>query len=103
MALPKSTEARTLEAGPLLVSVLLGWSSTRKESESKSVTQRLGYRPPTQSYKKGVSNLEGRCMKCRENREIKDATEVVMKNGKPAVTGTCAVCGTKMFRIGKNG
>jgi hypothetical protein len=25
----------------------------------------------------------------------------VMKNGKPAVTGTCAVSGTKLFKIGK--
>jgi hypothetical protein len=24
-----------------------------------------------------------------------------MKNGKPAVTGTCPVCGTKIFKIGK--
>jgi hypothetical protein len=23
-----------------------------------------------------------------------------MKNGKPAISGTCPVCGTKMFRIG---
>jgi len=25
-----------------------------------------------------------------------------MKNGKPATQGTCPVCGTKMFRIGKS-
>ncbi|MCL0091397.1 DUF5679 domain-containing protein [Dehalococcoidales bacterium] len=25
-----------------------------------------------------------------------------MKNGKPATQGTCRVCTTKMFRIGKN-
>jgi hypothetical protein len=24
-----------------------------------------------------------------------------MKNGKPATTGTCPVCSTKMFKIGK--
>jgi len=24
-----------------------------------------------------------------------------MKNGKPATSGTCPVCGTKMYRIGK--
>jgi len=24
-----------------------------------------------------------------------------MKNGKPATTGTCSTCGTKMFKIGK--
>jgi hypothetical protein len=25
---------------------------------------------------------------------------VTMKNGKPAMQGTCTVCGTKMFKIG---
>jgi len=24
-----------------------------------------------------------------------------MKNGKPATSGTCPVCGTKMYKIGK--
>jgi len=32
---------------------------------------------------------------------MKDAKAITMKNGKPATQGTCPVCGTKMFRIGK--
>ena len=43
--------------------------------------------------------VEGRCMKCKKPREIKDAKEVVMKNGMKAMKGVCPVCGTKMFRI----
>lgn len=43
----------------------------------------------------------GYCVKCREKREIKDAVEGVMKNGRPCVKGTCPTCTTKMFRIGK--
>ena len=31
--------------------------------------------------------------------KIKDPKEVTMKDGKPAVTGTCSVCGTKVFKI----
>ncbi len=31
---------------------------------------------------------------------MKDAKKVTMKNGKPATTGSCPVCGTKMFKIG---
>lgn len=41
------------------------------------------------------------CVKCKEKREIKDAKEIQMKNGKPAVEGSCPVCGTKVFKIGK--
>jgi hypothetical protein len=32
---------------------------------------------------------------------MKNPTQVTMKNGKPATTGTCPTCGTKMYRIGK--
>jgi DNA-directed RNA polymerase subunit RPC12/RpoP len=42
---------------------------------------------------------EGRCMKCKKQVEIKDAKDVVMKNGMAAVSGVCPVCGTKVFRI----
>ncbi|MEM3827269.1 MAG: DUF5679 domain-containing protein [Candidatus Micrarchaeaceae archaeon] len=45
--------------------------------------------------------MEAYCMKCKQKREMKDAKEVVMKNGKKAFTGVCAVCGTKMFKIGE--
>ena len=43
----------------------------------------------------------GFCMKCKTTREIKDPQPTTLKNGKPAVTGTCPVCGTKIFKIGK--
>ena len=41
------------------------------------------------------------CVKCRTKREIKDPQEVTLKNGRPAVKGTCPECGTNVFRIGK--
>ncbi len=42
----------------------------------------------------------GYCMRCRAKQTMKNPKAVTMKNGKPAKTGTCAVCGTKMFKIG---
>ncbi len=43
------------------------------------------------------------CVKCREKREMKDPKEVAMKGKggveRRAMTGTCVVCGTKMFKI----
>ena len=45
--------------------------------------------------------MEAYCMKCKQKQEMKDATQTTMKNGKPAMTGTCAVCGTKLFKIGQ--
>lgn len=46
--------------------------------------------------------MEGYCLKCRTKREIKNATKVTLKNGRPATQGTCPVCGTKITKIGKS-
>ncbi|MFQ6020762.1 MAG: DUF5679 domain-containing protein [Candidatus Aenigmatarchaeota archaeon] len=43
--------------------------------------------------------VEGRCMKCRKQVEIKDGKEVTLKNGMLAIKGVCENCGTKVFRI----
>ncbi|HXB84446.1 MAG TPA: DUF5679 domain-containing protein [Candidatus Acidoferrum sp.] len=46
---------------------------------------------------------EAYCVKCKAKREIKDAVQITMKNGRPATEGKCPVCGTKMFKIGSAG
>jgi RNase P subunit RPR2 len=46
--------------------------------------------------------MEAYCVKCKAKQPMKDPTETTMKNGKPATTGTCSVCGTKMFKIGSS-
>ncbi len=42
---------------------------------------------------------EAYCVKCKAKREMKDAKEVKMKNGRKALKGTCPKCGTGMFKI----
>ena len=37
----------------------------------------------------------------RGDENVKDAQIVTTKNGRTAAQGTCPVCGTKMFKIGK--
>jgi hypothetical protein len=44
--------------------------------------------------------MDAYCVKCRTSREMKDAQQVTLKNGRPATQGSCPVCGTKLFRIG---
>jgi hypothetical protein len=46
-----------------------------------------------------MAAVEAHCVKCREKREIKDPKEVTTKNDRPAMEGTCPVCGTKLFRV----
>ena len=45
--------------------------------------------------------MTGYCLKCRESREIQNAQQITMKNGREATRGACGVCDTTMFRIGK--
>ncbi len=45
----------------------------------------------------------GYCVKCKAKREMKGEKQITMKNGRPATSGTCTVCGTKMFKIGGGG
>ena len=42
---------------------------------------------------------EGYCVKCKAKKEIADAVEEVMKNGRKAIKGRCPTCGTVMFKI----
>jgi hypothetical protein len=43
--------------------------------------------------------MEAYCVKCKTKREMKDGKQVVLKNGRPAMKGTCPVCGTKLTRF----
>jgi RNase P subunit RPR2 len=45
--------------------------------------------------------MQAYCFKCRAKVDIKNPQNVTLKNGRPAVQGTCPACGTKVFRIGK--
>ncbi len=47
-----------------------------------------------------MAEVQAYCVKCKAKKAMKDAKEIKMKNGRPAVTGVCPTCGTKMFRIG---
>ena len=41
------------------------------------------------------------CLKCRAHRDVNDAQQVTLKNGRPATRGKCSVCSATVFRIGK--
>lgn len=43
--------------------------------------------------------LHGRCMKCKDSREMKGVKLEKTKRGTYMAKGTCAKCGTKMAKI----
>ncbi len=45
--------------------------------------------------------MEAYCMKCKEKREIQEPIATFNAKGSPVTVGTCPVCGTKLYRMGK--
>ena len=45
--------------------------------------------------------MQAYCLKCRAHRDINNAQQVTLKNGRPATRGKCSVCCSTVFRIGK--
>ncbi len=43
--------------------------------------------------------MEAYCVKCKAKKEMVEAQEVEMKNGRKAMKGKCPDCGTSMFKI----
>lgn len=44
--------------------------------------------------------MEAYCFKCKTKREMANATPIYLENGSPATSGTCPVCGGKLFKMG---
>ncbi len=43
--------------------------------------------------------MEAYCVKCKGKKEMNDAKEETLKNGRNAMKGKCPDCGTVMCRI----
>jgi len=43
---------------------------------------------------------EAYCVKDKRKVEVQNPQRITMKNGKPALQGTCPICGNKFFKIG---
>ena len=45
--------------------------------------------------------MEAYCMKCKTKREIQEPVAAFNAKGSPVTLGTCPVCGTKLYRMGR--
>jgi len=45
--------------------------------------------------------MEAYCMKCKTKREMKDPVAAFNAKGSPVTLGSCPVCGTKLYRMGR--
>ena len=84
--------------------------SSRIALKSTSGPKKPHFEPRWESLNSNSSELEprqfavvtGYCVyEKKKNREIKNPKQIKLKNGRPAIKGTCASCGKPIFRIGK--
>jgi hypothetical protein len=76
--------------------ILLG----REENRGAEADDHGQRREPGRSARKGGDVAQAYCVKDKQKVEIQNPQQITMKNGKPAVKGTCPKCGNSVFRIG---
>ncbi len=76
--------------------------TSRPEGNNRRPAPEAGAQCKRQGGDRCMPAKEGYCVKCKSKREIKDAQDITMKNGRPATQGLCPECGTKIFKIGKS-
>lgn len=79
-----------------------GLTEARVFAVDGSRSRLLGLEVAAGSHEAPGSNVfmaEGYCVKCKAKKEIVDAVEETMKNGRKAIKGKCPTCGTVMFKI----
>ncbi len=79
----------------MVVANILEWSEEGKSEEPGSHTDEEEPQPGAEEH------LIAYCVKCKKKTPMRDTQQVTMKNGSPAVKGTCSVCGAGQYRIGK--
>src|SRR3954451_23301863 len=69
-------------------------------TEREMRTRDEGSRDATPNRGGARSMAEAYCVKDKMKVEVQNPQRITMKNGKPALQGTCPQCGGKVFKIG---
>ena len=91
-------EIEKLEAADLEHEIIQTLQKQNKKLDD--IEKKLG-QPSTEISIETSPSIEAYCVKCKTKRKVKNPEETIMKNGRPAVKGTCSTCNCKVFRIGK--
>jgi hypothetical protein len=77
----------------------VGEKSQGSRASARSTAQPAAPAAPAPSAGPDAGEVTGYCMRCRERRSIVEPEEVVTESGRHAVSGSCAECGTRIFRF----
>jgi len=57
--------------------------------------------PPATGSGLQKNEMESYCVKCKRKEAMLEPKEITTSNGRKAMSGKCAICGTKMMRFVK--
>jgi hypothetical protein len=80
---------------------LTNLQSQQAQPDSAAKHVPLPSQPPPDSAKETTPQVEAYCVKCKTHRVMQNPYATTTKAGRPAVRGTCPVCGSKMFKMGQ--
>lgn len=83
-------------------SMRLEFRKKNSDEKKKIVDQVSDYSGASDSElpRKDIEKQFGYCVKCKTKRQMLDVRSVIMKNGREALQGRCAVCHTRIYKIG---
>jgi hypothetical protein len=67
--------------------------------ENTGGSEEAGSATPSAGGTDAESGEMAYCVKCRKKTAMVETQKVTMKNGRPALSGKCGVCGTGMYKI----
>jgi len=74
-------------------------ASTSMKPPASPVEQEADLLAQVRALIERETTLQAYCPRCRTRQAIADPQPAVTSKGRPAVRGTCAVCGSKVFRF----
>ena len=72
-----------------------GLAQARRAREIAAV----GIHSPPSERKSPMADQEAYCVKCKTKREVVNSREETFENGRRALRGQCAVCGTNITKF----
>jgi len=73
----------------------------RSRSNVNTEANKENIQTPTTGSGLQKNEMEAYCVKCKRKEPMIDAKEITTKNGRKAMSGKCAICGTKMMKFVK--
>ena len=76
-------------------------ATDKKPADKKPADKKVSDKKPAD--KKATGKVTAYCLKCKKkDQEMKNPKMITMKNGRKAMKGQCAKCGTNMMKFVAN-